>query len=372
MNILHIGPVDSMKAAGTSVIIPQIVEGQNKIKGVNAALLNFSKDTKGLDINAFNFKYFDYIKNRIRHISELAKPFDKPDIVILHSVYQVRVMPLINEIIRKKIPYILVPHGGMTAEAQRQKRIKKKLANLMFFNRIINKSVKIQYLSEGEAANSLFKHNFYCLGNGVQIPKTMNKKNFKLLSEDNKNFNFLGRLDIRHKGLDFLLEACNISKQLLIDNNVHINLYGPDYNGGKDIIEKYISKNNLENIVFIKGPVYSHKKETMLLNTHIYLLTSRHEGLPTTVLEALSYGIPCLLTPGTNMADRVEKEICGWKTSAEPIDISNNFKKILNDNSSEDIESYKYNAKRFIQENYTWKKVSERAIEEYSKVLKGK
>ena len=38
----------------------------------------------------------------------------------------------------------------------------------------------------------------------------------------------------------------------------------------------------------------------------LFIHTFRFEGHPIAVLEALSYGIPCLLTPGTNMAGEVE------------------------------------------------------------------
>ena len=47
------------------------------------------------------------------------------------------------------------------------------------------------------------------------------------------------------------------------------------------------------------GELYEEKKEEFLNGCRIMVLTSRYEGFPMTVLEALSHGNPCIVTPGT-------------------------------------------------------------------------
>ncbi|MEN1932826.1 glycosyltransferase [Escherichia coli] len=53
--------------------------------------------------------------------------------------------------------------------------------------------------------------------------------------------------------------------------------------------------------------MFGLKKEEVLESNNIFIMTSRYEGLPVSVLEALAYGNICLLTEGTNMAKIVKK-----------------------------------------------------------------
>lgn len=39
----------------------------------------------------------------------------------------------------------------------------------------------------------------------------------------------------------------------------------------------------------------------VLLQTDLFIQTSRHEGMPMGLLEALSIGVPCLVTVGTSL-----------------------------------------------------------------------
>ncbi|MBD2508806.1 glycosyltransferase [Nostoc muscorum FACHB-395] len=57
--------------------------------------------------------------------------------------------------------------------------------------------------------------------------------------------------------------------------------------------------------------------------------TFRFEGHPIAVLEALSYGIPCLLTPGTNIAGEVEAAGAGWSVEDTPAAIAKGMQDVL-------------------------------------------
>ncbi|PNL91958.1 glycosyltransferase [Aerococcus viridans] len=372
MNILHIAAVSFNKKSGTSVVIPKIVEEQNRLKNTNVALLNYSRNVELTDkqINEnYNFDYIPYNK-QLKSLEGLSVPFDRPDIVIIHGVYQWRINDLIKEIIKKEIPYILVPHGSITVTAQNQNKIKKQIGNKLFFNSIVKNAKKIQYLSSGEAeASTGWSSNYFVLGNGIDIPKKSNKRNFKNKNNQPININYIGRLDISHKGLDYLLESVNIIKRHLEDNFISINIYGPGKKNNEEKISKYIKENKLDKIVNMMGPIYGIEKEEMFLNTDINILLSRHEGLPTTVLEALSYGIPTLLTPGTNLADEVEKNKCGWKVEADTKEISSKIKQVLINSTEEEIDEYKANATKFVEVNYGWEKISTIALEEYGKIV---
>ena len=58
-----------------------------------------------------------------------------------------------------------------------------------------------------------------------------------------------------------------------------------------------IRKNNLGDIVKFEGWVSGDKKINMLNWADIFILPSHNEGLPISILEAMSYGMPIISTP---------------------------------------------------------------------------
>ncbi|GAB3311713.1 hypothetical protein GCM10027428_10230 [Haliea atlantica] len=58
------------------------------------------------------------------------------------------------------------------------------------------------------------------------------------------------------------------------------------------------------------GPVFSDSKADLLIKSHGLILPSQTEGLPMTLLEAASYGIPLFITQECNL-DWVEAQGAG-------------------------------------------------------------
>ena len=54
-------------------------------------------------------------------ISELPEPFNNPDLVVFEEVYKLEYIKLYNECLRKKIPYVVIPHGCLVEIEQRNK-----------------------------------------------------------------------------------------------------------------------------------------------------------------------------------------------------------------------------------------------------------
>ena len=87
-------------------------------------------------------------------------------------------------------------------------------------------------------------------------------------------------------------------------------------------------ENGIDKIVSINGPVFDNEKKEVLLNASFFIHTSRFEGMPMSVLEALSYGIPCLVTQGSNMREDVCRFNAGWGADNNVESIERAFIKI--------------------------------------------
>ena len=68
----------------------------------------------------------------------------------------------------------------------------------------------------------------------------------------------------------------------------------------------------LTDIVSLGGEILKGDKQKAILDSDVFFLTSRFEGHPMGLIEALAYGLPCIITTGSNMRPEVEANNCGW------------------------------------------------------------
>ena len=136
---------------------------------------------------------------------------------------------------------------------------------------------------------------------------------------------FIGRLDMYHKGIDLLLEAVSQIKEELSLSHFKLAIYGPiryDYYQ----IEQEIIKYKLSDLVSIHNEVSGEEKIKVLLDSDLFVMTSRFEGHPMGLIEALAYGLPCLVTPGTNMAEEIKEYDAGWTCQGNVLSIAESIK----------------------------------------------
>ena len=62
----------------------------------------------------------------------------------------------------------------------------------------------------------------------------------------------------------------------------------------KDNIEKFIKEKKLENRIIMTGYLNREEQKEYILKTSVFAMTSISEGLPMVLLEAMSYGLPCI------------------------------------------------------------------------------
>ncbi len=338
MKILHIVKYVEDRPNGIKTVIKELIPSQIN-EGLKVTLLNLEYEKK-----------YDKLK-------------EEYDLVIFHGIYIREYLYIYKKL--KKNPYIIIPHCSLTKESQKRGRIKKIIFNIIARKFYYN-SQAIGFLNLEEEKNSIKINNRYViLPNGIRLPSF---KNNKKIVKDNINFIYLSRIDIYHKGLDLLIEAVKNIKDELLKRNVIINIYGNAYyKKNLNYLINQIEKNKLEKILKYHGRVDGEEKEEVLRESDIFILTSRFEGFPMSVLEALSYGLPCILTEGTNMKSMIKKYNSGWICETKVSEIS---KIIL-----QAIEEYRVNKDEYISyalrnaKDYEWEKVVLTHIKEFNTIL---
>lgn len=109
-------------------------------------------------------------------------------------------------------------------------------------------------------------------------------------SNDNKTILSVGRLDLRQKRQDLLIDAYNIVHQKFPDWKLVICGSGPD----RLLIEDRVKGYGLTDFIDMPGAV-KNIKDYMLFSS-IFVLTSDFEGIPNALLEAMAIGMPVVST----------------------------------------------------------------------------
>ena len=360
MNILHIANINDNQFNGVNRAVPAYINSQSQF--ANIAFYNFNKTNLDVErsITKLDKDYYPAC-----NINDFPAPFNHPDLVIFHDVFScVKFNRVAKQLCRKNIPFIIIPHGSFTAHALNIKSIKKKVAIKTIFSTLICKSKAIQYLSENEKDYSDFKNNSIVLSNGTDIPKEHKKK---FLPNKGVSFVFIGRKDLYHKGIDLLIEACRIALPEILEKKAVVKIYGPDKNGSSDKISEMIFKNRLDRAVLNLEGVYYEEKANILKASDVFVLTSRFEGQPLSILEAWAFGLPTLVTPGTGMAKETSKNSCGWVADSDPKSIADCMCHIME--NGKEITEFSKNAFCYVKKTYPWEKVSKKTIETYEELV---
>ena len=193
--------------------------------------------------------------------------------------------------------------------------------------------------------------------NGVSRPETKPadeiKKQWGL--EKDSYVLFLGRI-VPEKGLRYLVEAW---KRIKTDKRLVIC-------GGSSDTEDFMNELKTmsagdDRIVFT-GFQQGRVLEELYSNAYIYTLPSDLEGMPLSLLEAMSYGNCCVVSDIAEMAEVVED-----KAAVFPKGNIEELRKTLQGllDEPEKVQKYRGEAADFICQKYNWDNVVDRTVELY-------
>lgn len=361
MKILHILGKDIREGNGISSAVPPLIEAQNKIGEVESRALILANSSNKKNKFKFDLHYMTNIKDLKRYILYEINP----DIIIFHEVYYIRYIQAYRLIQKLDIPYIIMPHGSLTKTAQLKSKYKKILANKTLFDKFIENSKCIVFLNKEEQFKSIHNNKFIISGNGANSIK-ISKQLIEKKSSEKLKIIYLSRIDFYYKGIDFLLNALNkIEEYIFEELNFEVDIYGVGDDKEINKLNELILNNPYVNF---KGSVYGKEKERVLTESNILVLTSRQEGMPMVILEAFSYGNPCIVTPGTNMSEVVKQYNLGWVCELEESSIKNNIIKAVTD-YRQDKYKYIHNCIKTIEDLYDWNLIAQRSIVNYKNII---
>lgn len=185
--------------------------------------------------------------------------------------------------------------------------------------------------------------------NGVNRPK---KQKAELITEKyglekDSYILFLGRL-VPEKGIKYLIEAF---KQVDTDKELVIAGGSSDTSEFENEIKELAKEDKR---ILFTGFVQGQELEELYSNAYVYVLPSDLEGMPLSLLEAMSYGNCCLVSDIPECVDVVEDKALIFQKS----DVNSLYTKLVDIccNSSK-VKSFKCTAEEFVCNKYSWNKI---------------
>lgn len=131
------------------------------------------------------------------------------------------------------------------------------------------------------------------------------------------NLIFVGRLDYG-KNLAMFFHAL---KGVRNKEKIHFDIVGDGPLRGK--LEEIVKDYDLKDLVCFHGKLPRNEAVAKFKSAHLHVITSLREGNPTTIWEAMSYGVPTLTLDHCGMRD-VVKDATGFK-----VPISTNYEEMV-------------------------------------------
>lgn len=148
-------------------------------------------------------------------------------------------------------------------------------------------------------------------GSGVDV----NYFKYKPFSKKNITFLLIARL-LKDKGIFEYIEAAKIIKSKI--KNINFNLIGAIDSSNNRIDINYVKKNHNEEIINYLG--FKENVRPYIAESHVFVLPSYHEGLPRSVLEAMSMGRPIITTQVPGCKETVVNNENGFLIPSRNVD----------------------------------------------------
>lgn len=176
------------------------------------------------------------------------------------------------------------------------------------------------------------------------------------------NVLYLSRIE-KEKGIYEAIDAiaCLRSKNI----SVVINIAG---DGGElNAVRQYVAANAITGINFL-GYVTGPEKARAFMEADIYFFPTYGEGMPTSVLEAMAYGLPVITRPVGGLRDFFENGRMGFMTeSLDHVELAGLVKLLIDDRALRK-KMGEYNTE-YARENFSATKVAGKLNDIYSIIL---
>ncbi len=239
------------------------------------------------------------------YVPGLASALQSSDAEIVH-VHSIWMYPSVvaRRWSGRNRPYIVSPHGLLKPWALRNSRWKKRIAAALYEDRHLRGATCLHALNlaEAEAFREYGLKNPICvIPNGTNLPGDTSPKE----ARRDRSILYLGRFH-PSKGLRSLLEAWRMVAKDAEAEGWRLTLAGWDQLNHRAELEQLSEELQVRSSTVFLGPQFDADKSRCLHSASAFILPSKSEGLPVSILEAWSWQLPVLMTHECNLQEGVK------------------------------------------------------------------
>jgi glycosyltransferase involved in cell wall biosynthesis len=270
---------------------------------------------------------------------------------------------------------VIAPHGMLEPWALKRSAWKKKLFWWLVEGDNLRHSACLHALNNAEAANFRqlgLRNPIAVVPNGVLLPtKVPDLLDFERAfpaAVARPILLFLARIHPK-KGLPSLLDAwAALAKEGLLKDGWLLVIAGPDQLGHEIEMRERARLLGLEHNVLFTGPLRGDAKASAFSAARGFVLPSHSEGFSIAVLEAMSFGLPVVLTRQCNFD--VAKLGAGWVCEPDSASLVRALRDFL-ESSDDARKEMGRKGRDVVRAEYTWDMAARKLLQVYAWVLGG-
>jgi glycosyltransferase involved in cell wall biosynthesis len=308
----------------------------------------------------------------IRLRAAINSVIEAADVVHVHGLWLPHSLAARMAAAKFKKPLVSSVHGMLETWELKNKRLKKSIYSLFVERPSLARSHCFRALSEQEVADYRrfgLRSPIAVVPNGIgrldRIDSGAFFRHFPQLSGKAMVL-YLSRIHYK-KGILNLLNAW--PSVLRNHPDAHVVVAGPDCQGTVVKVKEIIARYNVGSSVTLCGTLSGEIKLAALSAARLFCLPSYSEGQSVAVLEALSIGLPVVITPACNV-DGVAESGAGFVTSNESSKLSDALSGALSARST-DWQTMSESARRLARTRFSWSVIGETMHSVYSWMLGG-
>jgi glycosyltransferase involved in cell wall biosynthesis len=334
MKVLHVIPSVAPWRGGPSVAIRAVTRGLSR-QGINTHVATTNDNQPGplevplgrpVDEDGVTYHYFPrqtrfYICS-LPFSTWLWRSAHEYDLIHIHAVFSYcsNVAAWIAH--RKAIPYIIRPLGVLNRWGLENRRpVLKQMSYALLEKRLLSRAAVVQYTTEqerDEAASLGFPHRSAVIPNPVEAAQPASEVRGQFRAQypelaDRRIVLFLSRIDPK-KGIDLLLPA--FRDVLRQDPRAALVIAGEGEPSLLDRLRRMASGLGIGNSVFWPGFLSGARRTAAFADADLFVLPSYSENFGMAPVEAMSSGLPVVLTDQVGIHKEVTEARAGIVTSA--------------------------------------------------------
>jgi glycosyltransferase involved in cell wall biosynthesis len=296
----------------------------------------------------------------VRIPRRLAAALASDDVLVLHSAYIPGNAVAACSALRRRVPYIVMPHGGYNKRA-RKRRHHRKQSWLPVERGYLERALAVHLFFKSEAQDTAEvapNARWLVAPTGFDLPTD------RWDGGTGGYLAWIGRYDINTKGLDLLVDAMS---RLPIRDQRPLRLHGKRSEDSAEDVERIAQSSGVMNAVTVGGQLAEFDRIDFLRRAVAYVHPSRWESHSLAVVEALAYGVPSVVSMFCAIASKLRAADAAVIIEPTPEGIAQGISAILRN-----PQEYSNRATCFVRNNLAWNVIIADYLQQIESLLAGR